>query len=245
MAFRRSNNFKRRSVSSRSRFSRNRTHEPRKSGHWQRCNMFLQSENVVDQEATHFNTVLVLGEILGHLGRSQETDTQQIRFLEIGGVVFDWQMQLTDTSFDYTSPPTQDYWRISNQLLLCSDRLDVDGNPCAIDVNWFSSTTPIPLATAAEVQDEDQRFPTRVHWRHARNINGGYAQFPDVTGDYSPVQSVVSLQGSANLRLRLRLDDEHALVFHWSSIIAEGGSTLSAAAIMATIAGSMYYRVVY
>lgn len=253
MAFRRSAPSRGRSFNSSSRFSRfksrNRTHQPKRTGHWQRANLRLDAENVVSEEGVNFNTVLVIAQIDNHLGddltEAGRLETNTVKFLEIGGIVFDWQMVLTDQTLDFTTPPTTDVWRVENQIILASDRLDEEGNPVAILSNWFTSTTPIPVAASTQQQDEDQRFPTRVHWRHARTIAGGYGPFPDITGNYQPSQSVVSLQGSANLRLRLALDDEHALTFHWTSVIAQNASTLSAAAVNLTVNGSMYYRVRY
>lgn len=248
MAFRRSAPSRGRSFRPRSRFSRNRTHQPRRTGFWQRANLMLIQENVVDNPGAHFNSVIVIGRV-ANLSRDDDEGgkarNQQIRFLEIGGIVFDWQMELSDIALDFTTTPETDIWRIENQVLLVSDRLDEEANPVAIDTNWFSSTSPIPLASAAAAEDEDQEFPTRVHWRHGRTIAGGYSQFPDVTGNYQPSQNQVSLQGSANLRLRLKLDDEHCLAFHWTSLLRNTSATLAAAAINLNIWGSLYYRVVF
>lgn len=246
MVFRRSSSSRARSFKPRSRFTRNRTHQPRKTGHWQRANLFIDSENIVTEEAAPTLTVSVLAQIIDHLATTTtaagDVYNNQVKFLEIGGIVFDWQMMLTDLVVDFPTTQTS-IWRINNQVLLVSDRLDETGIPVALNSNWFSSTTPVPLAASTQDQDEDQRFPTRVHWRHARTIAGGYSQFPDVAGDFQPSQSVVSLQGSANLRLRLALDDEHCLAFHWTSLIAQGSPPVTAAAINLSVNGSIYYRV--
>lgn len=246
MAFRRSAPSRARSFKRRS-FSRNRTHQPKRTGHWQRANLRIDSRNVVDEVGANVNTVLVLGQIANHLATDGDTAgrayTNQVKFLEIGGLVFDWQLQLSDLASDFTTPPATDIWAIDNQIILVSDRMDTGGFPAAIDVNWFSSTTPIPVAGATASDDEDGDFPTRVHWRHARNIVGGYGQFPDVTGNFTPSNTVVSLQGSANLRLRLALDDEHVLAMHFASVLTDLGSTIVAAEVRLTLVGSMYYRV--
>lgn len=244
MAFRRSNSFRRRSGSSsfRSRFSRNRTHEPKRSGFWQRANFNIIATNVVDTGTPTGALVTVMAQIKDRVSDAT-TGTgralgEQVKFLEVGGMVFDWSMYLNDVSLaDDTG-----LWSLQSQIILVSDRLDKDGNPAAIETEWFNNQTPVSLASAQQVSDEENEYPTRVHWRHSRNIVGG-AIASNTTGRIYPSQNVVLLQGSANLRLRLRLDDEHCLAFHLPLFIANsGGAELLGGAVTYTIAGSMYYR---
>jgi len=244
MAFRRfapsrgrSNSFR-----SRSRFNKNRTREPRRTGHWQRANFNLISTNVVDTGTSVSNIVVPIAQIKDRVSDSTigtgRALAEMAKFCEVGGVVFDWNFYLGDVSLDDDTG----LWSIQQQIILVSDRLDSDGNPCAIDFNWFNSQTPITIASSQSVDDEDQEQPTRVHWRHSRNLVGG-AYASNTTGRFYPSQNVVSLQGSANLRLRLRLDDEHCLAFHVPTFLANsGGAELLGAAVTITIAGSLYYR---
>jgi len=228
----------------RSRFQRNKTHQPTRTGHWQRANMNLEALTLLtDGQDSISLTIIPIAQIFDRLASPVGATGQQIRFCEVGGVCFDWQTQLADIVQDSDSG----LWLVQTQILLVSDRLDTEGNPAALDSNWFTNTTPIVSATSGgEAQDEDQRFPTRVHWRHSRNFNGGVADAPiGISGNGFYSTPVVSLQGSANLRLRLRLDDEHALAFHFTSKITDAAGVLQNAAFTHTVTGSLYYRTRY
>lgn len=245
MAFRRSSSSRGRSFSSRSRsrFSKNRTHEPKRTGHWQRANFDTIQTTVVDVGSVRGNTVVMMAQIKDHLSDSTvgtgRAFGEQVKFLEVGGLVFDWQMTLNDVELEDNTPGL---WLLQQQIILVSDRLDKDGLPASIDCDWTNTQTPVSLASAQQSADEEQQYPTRVHWRHSRNLTGGYFE-STVTGARYPSNHVVSLQGSANLRLRLRLDDEHCLAFHLPLFGAAGmGSGLLAAAVTNIIVGSMYYR---
>lgn len=222
---------------------------PNKGGHWQRGNMHFKAFNVMTEEGVSFNTVSVIAQIDNHLGRNDADHgivaTEQIRFIEVGGICFDWQMHVNSLDLDYTSPPASDIWSADAAILVCSDRLDEAGIPVSIGCDWLQNTTPVNVATSSEPRDLDVKFPTRVHWRHHRVVTGGYFQFPDVTGNGAAPQPVVHLQGSANLRLKLALDDEHVLAFHFCTQIAEAGSALSGLELASTINGSIYYRTRY
>jgi len=244
MAFRRFNSSRRPAANfrSRSRFMKNRTREPRRTGHWQRANFDTIQTAVVDTGSPRGNVVVIMAQIKDHVSDSSvgtgRAIGEQVKFLEVGGLVFDWQMNLGDLTTDDDTG----LWVLQQQIILCSDRLDAAGTPAAVNVDWTNTQTPISLASAQQAADEEQEYPTRVHWRHSRNLTGGY--YPsNVTGTRYPSTHVVSLQGSANLRLRLRLDDEHVLAFHLPLFLANsGGGVLTAAAVTTYIVGSMYYR---
>jgi len=241
MAFRRSRSSGNRSSNRFSRFRRNRTHQPKRTGHWTRGNFNLILDTVMDTELEPSLTIAPLGQIALHLAPDTATEAQQIRFLEIGGIVFDWQMMLDDVVQDSDAG----LWNVQNQMLIVTDRLDSDGIPVALTPNWFTNTTPITLAASAEGQDEDTKYPTRVHWRHSRCFNGGGVAAPTILGGIYPSQTVVQMQGSANLRLRLRLDDEHCLAVHVTSQISDDAGVLTQVAMRFMLTGSIYYRVVY
>jgi len=254
MAFRRSNSFRR--PPARRRFpSRNRTHTVKKLGHWQRSNFSIISQAQHDAAAEPFNIVNVLAQIDDHLGddttAAGRIASNTIRTLEIGGIVFDWQ--LTSITLPLSSPEPDPMARVAgvlNTLLLCTDRLDDDGNPVAIDSDWFTNTTPTPVALATQQEDEDVRFPTRVHWRTTRYLETGtFLPTNSLGPEYAlPPVGVVLAQGSKNLRLRIALNDEQTLVFHWRSVIPSGfWSPDTFAGVIATLLlnGSLYYRVRY
>lgn len=233
----RSSNFRRRP----------RTHEPKRSGHWQRGNIALFPELTVDTSADAQITTLILAQIFRNLGGDSDVQGKsygnQVKFLEIGGIVFDWRMIFTSSR---GSTAAFDNENVVGQILLVSDRLDADGNPAAVTSNWFTNTTPTGVAEGTETQDEDHKFPTRVHYRAARA-----ADFNDLVlspaGDHLPAnRSTFSAQGSKSLRLRTRYDDEHclSLVLHLAT-----DNTFPSENVQVTMktmfVGSLYYRVVF
>jgi len=203
----------------------------------------------VDGPLASINQVLLLGQILNHFVDVGTGDGKSIpegiKALDIGGLVFSYQM--IPSLFITTEDALQDVYCIS-QLLVCSDRIDEGGNPVAIDCNWFTNTSPVNVASASEVQDEDQRFPTRVHWRCAHLIDQTFMPITVETGGVTHISQypVAMAQGRFNKRLRLRLDDEHCLSFHFhvatDNQFPASGRQL---AVRCMISGSIYYRWVF
>jgi len=236
----RSSNFRRRP----------RTHEPKRSGLWQRGQFALAPINTVSSPIDTGFTALILAQIYRNLDDTSavgESHSNQVKYLEIGGIVFDWQIipgmsRGTTAFFDSNVDAFA-------QIVIASDRLDADGNPAAPGANWFTNTTPVGVASATETQDEDHRFPTRVHYRHAVAVsfNEAIGASAGGTGTAYPAEShVIRTQGSKSLRLRLRLDDEHALVAY--THLATDGQFPSEGFQIFTktmLVGSIYYRLVY
>jgi len=248
MAFRRSNNF-RRPVPRRRSFSRNRTHTVKKLGHWQRANFSLLFEMDLFEQNNPSLLVAVVTQIQNHLGDSSTAAgrlrVNEVRALEIGGIVFDWQ--ITARGLPAVEPSgSSNLATLLSTLVLATDRLDSDGAPAALASEWFNSTTPIPVAASTEAKDEDIDYPTRVHWRTTRAQECGRTLPINSLGpEYAATPyAVVLANGSKNLRLRIALDDQQALVFHWASN-AVALATAAIAGIRSTlyINGSLYYRV--
>jgi len=209
---------------------------------WQRGNFNVLVVNVVEDASVPNLIVVPIAQIQDHVADGTVATgralSEQVRFMEVGGVVFDWQSNIVDVTQD----DDEGIWIVQQQLLLVSDRLDEVGNPVALNTDWFSSTTPTTLAQSQAENDEDTTFPTKVHWRHSRNLAGGKLPTLGVATSVSPAQVTIHAQGSANLRLRLRLDDEHALAFHLTTDIANTGGVLTGAAVSTSVCGSIYYR---
>jgi len=235
--------------SSRPRFrSRTRTHEPKRSGHWQRGNIALFPIISVNTSLDTAITTLILAQTFRNLGGDSDAQGKsygnQVKFLEIGGIVFDWRMIFTQSRG--TTAFFDDSINVVGQILLVSDRLDGDGNPVATSSNWFTNTTPTGIADATETQDEDHKYPTRVHYRAARAWDGNDRQTRPATSSDDANHSTFHAQGSKSLRLRTRYDDEHALsvVMHLAT-----DNTFPSENILVTMktmfVGSLYYRVVF
>jgi hypothetical protein len=192
--------------------------------------------------------VLLLGAIpnlLGDYANAVGRETAaQLRYLELGGIVFDyqfvWSMSRGTTAF------FDDALQAYGQIILMSDRLDDIGNPVALTANWFQTTPPSVVTSSVETQDEETRYPTRVHYRHAHV--GAFNEFVGAAagGDYPATVNEMRSSGSKSLRLRLRLDDEHAFMvgFHLATDSAFPSEGFSISATLMFV-GSLYWRAVY
>jgi len=250
MASRRFSSFKRRSGSSRFR-SRSRTHRVTRPQRWTAANFSLIFDNDVDTPGSGggVNTVIVLCQIQGNIFRpdNQINLAEQQRYVEIGGIVFDWQMLYSVLpQFNEMTSIVQS--EMLSTLVLCTDRLDSLGNPAAIDTNWFNTQSPISLAVGQTIQDEDVVYPTRIHWRHSRAHNLSYVRGDSLEGAATALpqgQAVTLAQGSANLRLRTRLDDEQVLTFHFASILpaVPADQDIVLVTTRLHLNGTLYYRV--
>jgi len=242
MAFRRSRGFKPR-FGNRSSRSRLRTVQP--TQRWSRGNFALSPTLTVDGPNQNVQVVIPLAQIYDHVfggtnSAARFTGNELVRTMEVGGVVFDAQMWLLPQGA--TVPMDAQMY---GQMLLCSDRLDDVGNPVALGGNFFTNTAPVVLSTAAELQDNDATFPTRVHWRHGAALGAQIAQSDDITNIWVPNPVGVRTQWSKSLRLRLRLDDTTGFNFYAQ---LSTPSTYPAIIGVSTdvqfwFVGSIYYRI--
>jgi len=248
----------RRSVPSRGRSfrrafrSRPRTHNVVRPQRWTPANFsldFLNFEDVTPvPSGAGVNTVIVMATIPS-LFRTDETHlAEHQRTLELGGIVFDWQLfwdwALTSNNSVTPGIPFQSV----STLVLATDRLDFDGNPVSITTDWFNTQNPISLANAQTVLDQDVEYPTRIHWRHSRVVSPSHVRALTDTSEFNTLRTslpVVLAQGSANLRLRSRINDEQALVFHFASATPAGFANPSIASVSSHLHlnGTLYYRV--
>lgn len=192
-------------------------HAPRKAGRYQRGNFFLTSTNFVNAPNQNNNIVLVLAkisEIIAPVNSTTTSINEAVKNLDIGGIKFKYVVQdQTPTTFIGNNSVV----RVGAvQTLVCSDRLDQGGLPEAITTGWNLNTTPTALASAQSAADLDSVYPTRVHWRNMHLIGLQEIERSVTTTNtwVNRQPNVRSSEGSANLKLRLRLDDEHGLTFH-------------------------------
>lgn len=165
----------------------------------------------------------------------------------IGGIVFDWQMFWTWALIGTQVAPGGAF-QANATLALCTDRTGSDGNPAALSTDWFNNQNPIGVADTQAGNDEDFTYPTRIHWRHSRVASPNFVRGDVGSSESNILQTscpVMLAQGSANLRLRARLNDEQALVFHFASMVRSTFPNPGVASVRTDLHlnGTLYYRV--
>jgi len=99
------------------------------------------------------------------------------------------------------------------------------------------------------------QFPTRIHWQDYRNLDASLDQAIEQVQDGEEAthviytkssQQVVSASSGANLKLRLRIQDDEVLAFHFAShcqqvITAENLEP----EIDFRITGTLWYRLLF
>jgi len=203
---------------------------------WSRGNFFFQVTHSHDIDSRDILTVVPLASMIP-FGGADATDqrmSQAMRGLRVGGVKFTAQRRLAGFAQDVQLTP--DDWRdtvlrnVDTKLLLISDTMVIDSatgaeSPQALNTNWFTNT--LPAASTPEVQDEDVQFPRRIHWQDYRNLDASLDSWQDfgISGGEDPSQhvylksqqTVTPNVTGANLKLRLRLQDDEALCWHFAS----------------------------
>lgn len=213
---------------------------------WEVGHFFLGNIiNITDAGTNPSTIVTSLAQIRGHLG----TDSPQgrvldnaARALEIGGVVFRYEIiasssipgAIPDNTSEFTN-------RVDWRVLLVSDRLDTVGVPLAIP-NWFNVTNPVIAAGSTDVEDLDDEYPTRIHWQNYHGTSWSNREGNGTGALNSQTVHVDNRRGGANLRLRLRLDDQHGLFFHFAQAHSGSDGVENTFIGSLQIAGTIYYR---
>lgn len=222
---------------------------PREPFRWEVCNVVFSTQTVVDDEETVFTSVVAMGQIHDHFG--DETTGQgralneAMRFLEIGGIVFSYNLNLVQagTVQDASSGAWSDNL-FDHRVLIVSDRLDQIGSPTAIP-NWFVPQTPlVGVSTTIPIGDTfDTEYPTRIHWQDRKQLAPSSALVNGQSTPVTPVlQTVSNAGGRANLRLRLRLQDDQGLFFHFATRISDPVALTQQYIWKCDVIGTMYYR---
>jgi len=198
----------------------------------------------------------------GALGASAgPTMAQMTRKLLIGGVKFTTQRRLVTATAPSVDLTPSDWAfttlrSVDTKVLLVSDGTNMDPatstvSPDALLPNYFTNT--FPVATTAEPQDSDNRFPRRIHWQDFKRLDGSLDNYQDaaVSGGEDPsqhvytksLQTVVNASSGANLRLRLRLQDDEVLSFQHASFIPQSAAEESQIEVQFITTGTLWYRV--
>jgi len=246
--FRRFGSSRGRSFSSRFRGRRMQTpHEPRK---WERANIYLVDSHLHDTAGGRdIVTVFILAQIYDRImdptidPAGSRSLSQAVRYLEVGGIVGHYACHLEDGAGVQVQPG--DLNTVHARMLLCSDRLDSASppGPAALLPNWFTNTQPV--ASIAELQDDQQSYPTQIHHQESWNfIQSGFLG-ADLSGDLPFQVATERTTRTKSQRLRLRLSDQECLVLHFATHLDTSLDEDANLSIRMTFTGTMYYRFVF
>jgi len=259
MAFSRFSRFRKRSFGRVSRGFRRfaprmqTVHRPIK---WERGNFHLTVVHSHQDPDRLLNTVVPiaqvqnLGDVLTSQGRALN---QAARNVQVGGVKFTIAQWMVDSgpgevATDHVGGLVG---TVSTKVLLVSDALVTDSvagtqAPQAIQSNFFTNT--LPIASTAEVQDTEGLYPRRIHWQNFKSYNLWPGNIwtegsePPTNVPYAQQQvQMVNTHSGANLRLRLRLEDDEVLSFFCTSFL-DVNSFAAEPDIAFRITGTIWYR---
>lgn len=270
MAFSRYRSSGRRTFGSRFRRRRFSYKTVRRPVKWERGNFYVSATHLHEDPDRTINTVFVLAQI-NNLIDGSNNDTfastsrlaQMAKALIIGGVKFTVYQNITTSAslLNMTQAEVASFagslqTSAESKVLLTSDRTvpDVSAGPgggsfpAAIEANFFTNT--LPTASIAELQDEQTNYPTRIHWQNYKHLDAGwrYAWEEQTDGPsdvpfLSQQNSIVSTHSTGNLRLRLRLQDDEALCWFFTShlnSVPAGFDAIPEVHFLAT--GTIWYR---
>jgi len=233
---------------------------------WNRANFHLSALHAhLDADTRNIVTTLILARmqnVTGSMGALPgDTFGQMARSLQIGGIKFTAQRRLV-RPVDPALELTPNDWfstvlrEVDTKVLIVSDSQNLDPatgvtTPSALLPDWFTNT--LPIATTVQPEDTDMRFPQRVHWQDFRRLDASLDQYQEATvsGGEEPsqhvytksLQSVVPVVTGANLRLRLRLQDDEVLAVQFASKIPQSAAEENGLECQFVISGSLWWRV--
>lgn len=230
---------------------------------WSRANFYLSTVHSHDVDNRTILTVVPLAQLNPLTGQFGGSIGEASRGIQVGGIKFTVWRQLLGFNNDPTATISSEDWRDTNlrnvdtKFLLVSDRLVVDSgtgavSPQALNTNWFTNT--FPIATTPEVQDEDIQFPTRIHWQDYKRFDQSLGGRVDdtISGGEDPSQITWTQNAiantpshtTANLKLRLRVQDDECLALHFASHCQSVSTATDLEPEVAFVAtGTLWYRV--
>lgn len=169
-----------------------------------------------------------------------------VRFIDVGGLVFDAGMANDNGTFDDRSDinGSLDWFTMG---ILCTDTVHSDGQPNCIDYDWGRTTQPVSIASQQIVSAERRDAPTRVLWRWAEYFNNDTITATDA-GTTLFQRSQLEVQRARryrSLKLKVRLSSEDVLTYH--HFIRRSDTSTTANIIRGCkswFTGSFYYRYV-
>jgi len=179
---------------------------------------------------------------------------QMVRKLLIGGIEFDYGVEYVGPQLEPSLDPA-DTW-LWQQVGLCTDRAvsesGVADTPAALLAGWnpFQNAFPTSILSvstpSAGLGSDDQDRPTHIHWKDTH----GHAYSPlrlavseDLQIPYN--QPVRVRRGHVSRRLRIVLDDHHALYFYRALQNGTNSAGSTARGGFAWFTGTLFWRYVF
>lgn len=237
---------------------RNRLSNPQRTKGLEVATFFFEDSTVLDNASaaeTQIYTVLAgLPFALGNASAGAEnrvgTALQSMqRYIQINGLVYDWGVEQRD--WNGGSSNQGDVW-FCHQLF--TDRVEYDATDLALPATIgsyspFENLFPVTNLTSANPTRAQRQGPqpTRIHLSRTRVYNThATAILNDIEGVlYAPSgQAVRQREPTVNRRLRIRVDDDHALFFGWFFRTAANFSNgqVETRTFRRWARGQMYYR---
>lgn len=166
-----------------------------------------------------------------------------LRAIDVGGVVMHWFM-LPFMEQPYTQPDETFANSFAlTRIALVSDRVDSLGAPDAIVVPWFTgqypSTTLDSEGSLGDATDAD--FPDRIHWQVGRAVPQDWPHV-NTGGQFVPNAATFAAQGTVSKRLRLRVREAEALLFHFAYRYDAQSAPDHAVGVTLGVTGMVYWR---
>jgi len=212
---------------------------------WNRANFYADTSLTVNNASdTCFNSAILLAR---HNNLARITSegfgyADQIRYIDIGGVVFDWGFR-RETSYDVG---TGSSLGITQGVTLATDRLDNTGAPTtAATVQWHRPQPPVAqISTTTPGADaQNQDFPVKIHWRKWERKPHYAVQVTDTGVLEAPEGQYLDARNpTVNKRLKLRIGEQDGLFLIFSAIT---GPTYAAGGSLGWsiwVQGQIYYR---
>jgi len=232
------------------RFRRAGLRIPKEPARWEVCNLNFAAGTFTDAATPTFTGVVAMAMIYDRFGDQANGQgralSNAVRSLEIGGVVLSWRIFMETSTFSEPFPVFlgSSVNQVDHRVLICSDRISNAGTPNSVP-NWFAAGTPLASvsATTPTALSEDTQYPLRIHHQWHRGYNDETYAAESISGSYPQTHFTEQLRGSCNLRLRLRLQDDHGLFFHFATQRLDSSEPAPAfTAYACNVVGTMYYR---
>lgn len=221
---------------------------------WNRSNFFTEVSLPLSGGAgvvNTFNSAVLLARHsnLGEASAPGRGAVDLMRWLHIGGIVFDFNMT---PQGGWQSQDLQTYASMEfiQGITLATDQLDAAGSPnTAATVSWSTVQPPVAQisATIPNTGGQNQDYPKKIHWRKfwqnwrtAPTIDTSNGELMGLLG-----QEVMTRHGTVNKRIRTKLSPSDGLFAIFSAITFTNYNPPTQIILRGWIQGQIYWRLGY